>query len=622
MLLQQTENVLFVIVFVLALLPLIGVLLIGASVRVRVVLLALAGVAIMAAIPRPVEDISLARALPVPTSEKGMRSSNSCRSCHPGQYDTWHRSFHRTMTQAASPKSVVGRFEGQRLEWNDQAFVLARHGDEFWITEVETADNSRVPVAQPQRVMMTTGSRHQQIYWTSGDDGGLKQLPWVYEIAMARWIPSEHTFMRPDDWKQHQPTWNHDCIRCHSVGPHPNFNVQSEKWETKVTELGIACAGCHGPAAEHIRAHRNPLHRHSVRASGEPDPTIINPAHLNKERSAEVCGQCHSFMSFYDDEAHHDDFHSDRWRQYRPGGKLQEYFKLHKDARHKNSYWPDGSARIGGREFNAMILSGCYTHGQMNCLSCHTMHGDDPYDQMKPVMKSDQGCLQCHETYRNDIAAHTRHPVGSEGSRCYNCHMPHTGYALLGAVRMHRVDSPTTSRRSTRDRPNACNLCHLDKTLAWTAEHLTDWYDAPPSQMTGDHRKVAAGALWALKGDAAQRAVVAWHMGQPWVIEAAGDKWMTPYLARLLLDPYSANRLMAHRSLVAVTGEDIPFDYIGPKEDRRKVSMEYMAKWVEARRADDETGWPATLIEAAGKIHLDFERIYRQRDNRKLILSE
>ncbi len=42
MLLHQTENVLFVIVFVLALLPLIGVLLIGASVRVRVVLLALA----------------------------------------------------------------------------------------------------------------------------------------------------------------------------------------------------------------------------------------------------------------------------------------------------------------------------------------------------------------------------------------------------------------------------------------------------------------------------------------------------------------------------------------------------------------------------------------------------
>ena len=137
---HHTENVLFVIVFVLAMLPLIGVLLRRASVRIRVLLLALAGAAMMAAIPRPMEDISLERALPVPTFDNGMRSSSSCMGCHPGQYKTWHGSFHRTMTQAASPKSVVGKFEGQRLEWNGQAFVLARRGDEFWITEVEAAD--------------------------------------------------------------------------------------------------------------------------------------------------------------------------------------------------------------------------------------------------------------------------------------------------------------------------------------------------------------------------------------------------------------------------------------------------------------------------------------------------
>ena len=25
-------------------------------------------------------------------------------------------------------------------------------------------------------------------------------------------------------------------------------------------------------------------------------------------------------------------------------------------------------------------------------------------------------------------------------------------------------------------RPNACNLCHLDKTLGWTAQYLEQWY--------------------------------------------------------------------------------------------------------------------------------------------------
>ena len=32
---------------------------------------------------------------------KGYTSSASCRACHPSQYDSWHKSFHRTMTQLA-----------------------------------------------------------------------------------------------------------------------------------------------------------------------------------------------------------------------------------------------------------------------------------------------------------------------------------------------------------------------------------------------------------------------------------------------------------------------------------------------------------------------------------------
>ena len=138
--------------------------------------------------------------------------------------------------------------------------MVKRRDQEFWVTEVNPdgypADEE---VAMSKRIVMTTGSRHQQIYWTPEPDGSLKQFPWVYEIAMARWIPSEHTFLRPEDWTQYDPTWNQDCIRCHSVGPLPNFNPGQGQWNTQVTELGIACAGCHGPGEEHVRAHQNPL---------------------------------------------------------------------------------------------------------------------------------------------------------------------------------------------------------------------------------------------------------------------------------------------------------------------------------------------------------------------------
>ena len=41
--------------------------------------------------------------------------SNSCRACHAAEYDSWHASFHRTMTQVASPESVVAPFDGRTL---------------------------------------------------------------------------------------------------------------------------------------------------------------------------------------------------------------------------------------------------------------------------------------------------------------------------------------------------------------------------------------------------------------------------------------------------------------------------------------------------------------------------
>src|SRR6266498_2143678 len=63
--------------------------------------------------------------------------SDSCRACHPDQYASWHRSFHRTMTQVASDESVRGNFDGVALELDGEVYRLERRRDEFW---VEMAD--------------------------------------------------------------------------------------------------------------------------------------------------------------------------------------------------------------------------------------------------------------------------------------------------------------------------------------------------------------------------------------------------------------------------------------------------------------------------------------------------
>jgi len=602
-------------VLVAALLPLIGLSRRAGRWRVHLLGLILVSLALLAATAlRPVPDIELERALPIRSGPDGMLSSGSCRGCHPGQYDTWHESFHRTMTQPAGPHSVVAPFDGRTLEARGRAFVVDRRGDEFWVTQVKPAGATETGLAK--RVMMTTGSRHQQIYWTAGGDGSLVQFPWVYVIADEIWVPSEDSFLHPDGWTQQQTKWNRDCIRCHSVGPSPNFDSQTENWKTQVTELGIACAGCHGAAEAHIRSHHNPLHRHRMRASGQPDPTIVNPRRLTRERSSAVCGQCHAFAGFPDG------FHGSIWKSYRAGKQLQAHFKVTIGV-NNDSFWPDGAGRIGGREYNTMTLSGCYKKGEMTCLSCHTMHGDEPRDQLAPLMSSDEACLQCHEELRERVADHTFHRSASSGSRCLNCHMPYTSYALLGAARMHLVDSPGVSGKTTRERPNACNLCHLDKTLAWTSAHLTEWYQAPVVELGEDHEQVAAAIVWALRGDAAQRAIVAWHMGQPWALEASGDSWVTPYLARLLQDPYSAVRLIAYRSLREVAdGKTLAFDFLGPADERAQVSREIIQAWVREREADGAVAAPETLVAGPGQLRWDrIAAIYAERDNRRLVLA-
>jgi predicted CXXCH cytochrome family protein len=615
-----TENALFVAIFVIGFLPVISVVLFRAGKSIRIVAIASAALVVLAVIQRPIQDGVLAATLPTPTNHDGMQPSSTCISCHPGQYKAWYASFHRTMTQKVGPDTVVAPFDGRRLEWQGRAFVVDRREQEFWVTEVKVGDAQAVgELEEPKRVVMSTGSRHQQIYWTPAEDGSLKQFPWVYEIAMARWIPSEHTFLRPEGWTQQQPTWNVHCIRCHSVGALPNFDAEQNEWNTEVTELGIACAGCHGAGEEHIRVHQNPLHRHLKRILDLPDPTIVNPKRLAKERSAEVCGQCHAYATLPGG------FYEGSWPYFRSGKKLEHHFTVSdttaRDAEHM--FWPDGSARTGGREYNSMLLSGCFTNGEMTCVSCHSLHGSEPLDLIEPAMNGDKACLQCHSEFSGNIARHTFHEPESSGSRCLNCHMPYTTYGLLSTARSHRVDSPATTGQTTQDRPNACNLCHLDKTLAWTAEQLSNRYGTPSIPLADEHNNIAASILWALRGDAAQRAIVAWHMGQPWALEVSGKNWVEPYLSRLLVDPYSVVRLIAHRSLTQLGGENIPFDYLGNEQEREQVMQTYLDRWQQNTESLDQVLPPATLLEGPGRVRWDVvENIYQQRDNRRLFISE
>ncbi len=592
---------------------------------------------------------------PIQAREDGYVSSRTCQSCHPHNYDTWYGSFHRTMTQIATPETVVGPFD-EAFSFLGQTYRLQRRGRSVWFQRDDPAQAGH-PLRM--RLAMITGSHHMQVYWyATGNSRKLGQIPFIYLIQEQQWIPRNATFLTPPSTQIHSAlpgAWNMACIKCHTTQGKPRspdwgrsgVAMTDLSFDTRVAEFGIACEACHGPGETHVLLNRNPLRRYRYHLNHEPDASIVHPARLSHELSSQVCGQCHGVLEFYEK----DDF--EQWRNhgypYRPGEVLSEtklvvrfqdrqqpriqQLVKRKPSFWEEKFWSDGMVRVSGREYNGLIESPCYQRGELSCLSCHAMHqtADDPrplslwaIDQLKPGMEGNQACLQCHESFRFNVAAHTHHPSTSTGSQCYNCHMPYTTYGLLKAIRSHQIDTPTVEASLRTGRPNACNQCHLDKTLDWAASHLERWYDAPKPRLTREEQSVAASLLWLLRGDAGQRALMAWSLGWPSARQASGSDWMPPFLGQLLEDPYDAVRFIAARSLRRSKAfAELEYDFFGPPRERAAAHRQVLSLWKGLPSPTTRSGRAEILIDPTGALRQDLlDRLLGQRDDRIVSLAE
>lgn len=587
------------------------------------------------------------QALPHAGRGDGYVSSDCCEACHPNEYASWHQSFHRTMTQVASPESILGHFDNVHLQLAGKPYHLEKRGDEYW---AELADPDWVinrppkPTAEDlgsapprvwRRIGMLTGSHHMQVYWIASHAGNLQVVfPFAFLFDDQRWVPLKDTFLRDPRLPQNQNLWNVDCLKCHSTAGQPRPDAATRTLDTRVGELGIACESCHGPAGEHVAANQNPLRRYRLHWGGKPDPTIVNPARLSSKLASQVCGQCHGIKWIPNSP----DFLQNGFR-YRPGQNLSETTPIVQPTRLAEQpwltnplkrqpnylpehYWPDGEVRVSGRDFNGLIESPCYQRGELSCLSCHSMHHSNPNNQLAAGMESNEACLQCHGELRANVSKHTHHRPGSSGSLCYNCHMAYTTYGLLKAIRSHQIENPSVATSVRTGRPNGCNLCHLDRSLGWTQQRLADWYGTKPISLTADQQTISAAVVWSLSGDAGQRALMAWHMGWSPARQASGEKWLVPYLANLLADPYAAVRYIAYHSLRKLPGfTELAYDYVAPADDLVRARERILEVW-HGQGQPDRKG-PEILIDGAGALQQDrLAHFAAQRDNRSMDLQE
>ncbi|MEN8181377.1 MAG: cytochrome c3 family protein [Myxococcota bacterium] len=578
-------------------------------------------------LPAPEEGIS-DRPIEVPPT--GYTTSRSCEACHPAQYQTWHASYHRTMTQVVTPETAAADLDGTELSWAERLYRIERRGDDFYVRTSEGED----PVASSsQRIVLSTGSHSMQVYWMESEpDRQLEMLPFHYLVPEEQWVHRSAAFLVPPNSKFYGSQWNEGCIHCHTTRGQPR--MQGTTVDTQVGEFGIACESCHGPGERHVRENRNPVRRYRLHLGDDPDPDIVDPERLDARRASEICGRCHGYGTAGPADKKKFDwdgytFEPGRELSYSRRMTLGDEVPAALRSRTSTMFWPDGMVRGSGREFGALLESPCFRGGDFSCLSCHTMHqsADDPRplevwanDQLGPGMDGNEACASCHPALVSNASEHSHHPPESPGSLCYNCHMPYTTYGLLKAIRSHEISSPSASTGLATGRPNACNQCHLDEPLGWTAEQLQAWYEIPVPEMGIDERNVAASLLWLLSGDAAQRALAAWSMGWEPAREASGTDWIPPYLAQLLEDPYPAVRFVAERSLRRIRGfQDLDYDFIGSEDHQRAAHAEALARW---SRSPVRPAGP-TLIQEDGRVHPEvFARLLAARDDRPVVVAE
>jgi hypothetical protein len=516
-----------------------------------------------------------------------LAGSIACRRCHEGHYRSWHRTFHRTMTQeasAANAAAVLGDFTGATLRYGGVEARMDRDAAGAFVMTFTPVAAAGAPVTAV--VSRAIGSHRYQQYLTRVG-GAEYRLPVAYHVEERRWFHMNGAFLTADPtggepdkdgvprfgggaYDRHVTRWNDNCVFCHNVAPNPGRDARTGAFDTTVGEMGIACEACHGPGGEHARANRDPARRYALHLAGAADPTIVNPARLSPARAADLCGRCHGqrvtddigrFLDHGDPFVAGDSlalYSAPLWRE-TPLGAARAPFAPR--------FWADGTPRLTAYEYQGLLQSRCAQEGALTCTTCHGMHDGDPRGQLRPTAAGDGACTAaCHAALADATAAarHSRHDAGAAGTRCVDCHMPRVVYGVLDVHRSHRIEVPDPARAAAAGRPDACTSCHADETPAWAAAAARRLWGRSPADAPGAGGSAAGDATGpttaVLSGDPIARAVAADALGRARAPAAAGARAAR---AGLLLDvmerdDYPAVRHLAWRALGRLSGEGGP----------------------------------------------------------------
>ena len=394
--------------------------------------------------------------------------------------------------------------EARRPFEDDQpAAKMYSSGGKYYMALRHPVSNEFVPF----EIAHVIGYQYRQVYVTREAGGVLRRLPLQWSTRLQAYFPywnvqEGSTPTLEDLWAQmgsQNSAWNLFCARCHTTHLTINDkNAQHTQADTEWVDAGIACEACHGPGSLHTEYFEsNYINRLSAflnsKLRGEEVAYVANARKLEKGPAMSVCARCHGSDILLGS--------TDIYRIYEPGrsregrtNDLSAYFQQTPLEPGRTfptvEVYADGEPKGIGTLFRSMIESRCYQEAEVRCFDCHNPHDNKQAAVpgiLQPSAVSDNYCMNCHKEYRANPASHTHHPVGVEGSFCYDCHMPKTitklATGVLETSRTHKMSSipspANTLRYGMEGSPNACTLCHADQTVQWSEDYMQQWYGEP-----------------------------------------------------------------------------------------------------------------------------------------------
>ena len=426
--------------------------------------------------------------------------SKSCQGCHSSVYRQWSQTGMSKMFRAYAPQNVIGDFqkdnefymEDEALYGQGTAESANRQGRRLFARMVIRDGRHYFDIRQSDGklhtypVDYTIGSKFQQAYATVLPNGEIHVFPIQYSALQKRWInywkiidggSSERSDLHSWEKLSAATSYQAVCAVCHTSQLR---NVKGGGFDVNNVEFkepGIDCEMCHGPSAQHVMDMT--IDEPYPKPAADPP---VNFFDLDNREFIGICAQCHMQSAI---------------RASGPSGELNfsrsgEFFQRNLNIPFgefsRIGFFKDGRFRQTTFIVEALQRSQCFRKGQVSCGTCHDPHGHDAGSNVTSVKFRDQPdlmCTNCHSQFQNgtSLATHTHHRVDSEGSRCVSCHMPRIMDAVLFRARTHQIDDIPNAGMSERfgqeESPNACLLCHSEKTVEWVKEKLAGWKPAP-----------------------------------------------------------------------------------------------------------------------------------------------